>query len=132
MVDPVSRRRASAVTGASSGAVAACAAGEAPDSVDGACKPLCPDGGPRHGGYCGMTEDCARGFVNVAGDCVLAAPAARGTEPKTGIAFACAPSGCVYTIPKGVAGCAEATCQKSCPAPDFRLGRGRAGSLCLE
>jgi Papain family cysteine protease len=114
------------------GAVAACAAGQAPDSVDGACKPLCRDGGPRHGGYCGTTEDCARGLVNVAGYCVLAAPAAKGTEPKTGITFACAPSGCVYTIPKGAPGCAGATCQKSCPAPDFRLGKGKSGLLCLE
>lgn len=114
------------------GAVLACGAGEAPNSVDGACKPLCGDGGPRHGGYCGVTEDCNRGFVNVAGYCVLAAPKARGAEPKSGITFACAPSGCVYTLPKGVAGCGEATCQKSCPAPDFRLGSGKGGLLCLE
>ena len=114
------------------GAVAACAAGQVPDSVDGACKPLCADGGPRHGGYCGTTEDCTRGFVNVAGYCVLAAPVARGAEPKSGITFACAPSGCVYTLPRNVAGCAEATCQKSCPAPDFRLGSGKSGLLCLE
>jgi hypothetical protein len=114
------------------GAVAACGAGHAPDSVDGACKPLCGDGGPRHAGYCGTTEDCGRGYVNVAGDCVLAAPKAAGTEPKSGIAFACTPSGCVYTIPKSVAGCAEARCQKSCPAPDFRLGSGKSGLLCLE
>ncbi len=112
--------------------VAACAAGEAPDTIDGSCQPLCPDGGPRHRGYCGITADCTRGFVNVTGDCVVAAPAARGTEPKTGIAFACAPSGCVYTIPKGEAGCTAATCQKSCPAPDFRLGSGRGGLICLE
>ena len=112
--------------------VAACAAGEAPDSVDGACKPLCGDGGPRHGGYCGTTEDCTKGFVNVTGYCVLAAPTTRGAEPTSGIKFACAPSGCVYTIPRSVAGCAEATCQKSCPAPDFRLGSGKGGFLCLE
>jgi Papain family cysteine protease len=111
---------------------AACGAGQAPDSVDGACKPLCGDGGPRHGGYCGVTDDCDKGFVNVTGYCVLAAPKALGTEPKTGIVYACAPSGCVYTLPKGVAGCNEATCQKSCPAPDFRLGSGKGGVLCLE
>jgi hypothetical protein len=112
--------------------VAACGAGEAPDSIDGACKPLCGDGGPRHGGYCGTTEDCTKGFVNVAGECVLAAPKAKGTEPRTGISFACAPSGCVYTIPRNVEGCTDARCQKSCPAPDFRLGSGKGGLLCLE
>ncbi len=114
------------------GAVLACAAGKVPDSVDAVCKPPCDDGGPRHGGYCGTTEDCAHGFVNVAGYCVLAAPTAKGTEPKSGITFACAPSGCVYTLPKGAAGCAEATCQKSCPAPDFRLASGKGGAICLE
>jgi hypothetical protein len=112
--------------------VDACPGGQAPDSIDGACKPLCGDGAPRHGGYCGVTEDCTRGFVNVAGECVLAAPKAKGSEPKTGIAWSCAPSGCVYTIPGGVVGCKSASCQKSCPAPDFRLGKGRGGLLCLE
>jgi hypothetical protein len=112
--------------------VAACAAGEAPDSVDGSCQPLCGDGGPRHRGYCGTTADCTRGFVNVAGDCVLAAPVARGTEPKSGISFVCASSGCVYTLPKNVEGCTETRCQKSCPAPDYRLGSGKGGLLCLE
>jgi hypothetical protein len=53
-------------------------------------------------------------------------------EPKTNISFACATSGCVYTIPKGVGGCKDGKCQKSCPAPDFRLGQGRGGLLCLE
>jgi hypothetical protein len=100
--------------------------------VDGKCKPLCGDGGPRHGGYCGTTEDCTKGFVNVAGECVIAAPRSKGTEPSKGIAFACAPSGCVYTIPKGVEGCNDASCQKSCPAPDYRLGAGKTGLLCLE
>jgi len=116
----------------SGSAVTKCAEGHAPDSVDGACKPLCGDGGPRHGGYCGVTEDCAHGFVNVAGYCVLAAPSAKGTEPKTGIVYACAPSGCVYTVPKAVASCPAAECQKSCPAPDYRLGSGKRGLLCLE
>jgi hypothetical protein len=131
VVDPVSdtglRRRKR-----KRGSVAACAAEKAPDSVDGVCAPVCGDGGPRHGGYCGVTEDCSRGFVNLAGYCVLAAPKAKGTEPKSGIAFTCAPSGCIYTIPKGAHGCAEGTCQKSCPAPDFRLGSGKGGLLCLE
>jgi hypothetical protein len=112
--------------------VAACAAQEAPDSVDGKCKPICPDGGPRHGGYCGTIEDCTKGFVNVAGECVVAAPRAKGVEPRSGISFVCAPSGCLYTIPRGVQGCGEAKCQKSCPAPDFRLGSGKGGLLCLE
>jgi len=112
--------------------VAACAGHEAPDSVDGACKPTCPDGGPRHSGYCGTAEDCTKGFVNVAGECVIAAPKASGTEPKTGIAFHCSPSGCLYTLPHGVAGCTEGKCQKSCPAPDYRLGQGKGGLLCLE
>jgi hypothetical protein len=112
--------------------VAACPGNEAPDSVDGQCKPLCGDGGPRHGGYCGTTEDCTKGFVNVAGECVIAAPKAHGTEPRSHISFVCAPSGCVYTFPKGVEGCKEAKCQKSCPAPDYRLGSGKGGLLCLE
>jgi hypothetical protein len=114
------------------GLVAACAAGEAPDSVDGACKPLCHDGGPRHDGYCGVTADCTRGHVNLTGNCVLAAPTAHGTEPKSGVSFQCTPSGCVYDIPKGAHGCTAATCQKSCPAPDYRLGQGGGGLLCLE
>ncbi len=112
--------------------VATCADGQAPDSVDAACKPLCADGSPRHDGFCGVTDDCAHGFVNVEGYCVLAAPTAKGTEPTTGITFSCAPGGCVYNVPKAVAPCAGAVCQKSCPAPDFRLGSGKRGLLCLE
>ncbi len=114
------------------GLSAACPAGEGPDSIDGTCQPLCPDGGPRHHDACGVTEDCLKGHVNLAGECVLSAPRAKGTEPKTGIAYTCAPSGCVYTLPKGVEGCAGAQCQKSCPAPDYRLGKGQGGLLCLE
>lgn len=110
----------------------ACPAGQAPDSIDGTCLPLCADGGPHHAGYCGAAEDCTRGHVNMAGECVLAAPRARGTEPKSGISFACGASGCVYTFPKDVEGCATARCQKSCPAPDFRLGRAKGGLVCLE
>ena len=112
--------------------VAACAGGEGPDSVDGTCQPLCSDGVPRHGGYCGVTSDCTRGYVNVAGECVLAAPKAKGTEPKTEISFSCGPAGCLYTIPHDVEGCTAARCQKTCPAPDFRLGKGRGGLVCLE
>lgn len=114
------------------GWVDACAAGQGPDSVDGTCKPLCADGAPQHHGYCGVMQDCTKGFVNVSGECVLAAPSARGTEPKTGITFTCGPSGCLYTLPKGVEGCSAASCQKSCPAPDYRLGKGKSGLLCLE
>jgi hypothetical protein len=112
--------------------VAACGTGEAPDSADGTCMPLCPDGGAEHSGYCGVTEDCTKGFVNISGECVLAAPTAKSTEPKTGIAFTCTPTGCLYTIPKGIEACTAATCQKSCPAPDFRLGKGKGGVLCIE
>jgi hypothetical protein len=113
-------------------AVAACAAGQVPDSVDNACKPTCSDGSARHGGYCGTTADCTKGFVNVAGECVLAAPHTKGTEPKTGITFACTAPGCTYNLPKGAGGCKDAMCQKSCPAPDYRLGEGKYGLLCLE
>lgn len=114
------------------GHVAACKAKDAPDSADLACKPRCDDGSAQHAGYCGVTEDCETGFVNVLGECVLAAPVAKGTEPKSTIVYDCKPSGCVYTIPKGVEGCTSSACQKSCPAPDFRLGKGKAGLLCLE
>jgi hypothetical protein len=114
------------------GHVPACKSGEAPDSADQTCAPKCADGSPQHAGYCAVTEDCDKGFVNLLGECVLAAPTAKGTEPKSNISYTCTASGCVYAIPKGVEGCEASGCEKSCPAPDYRLGKGKGGLLCLE
>jgi hypothetical protein len=126
-VEPSSTRRPVG----KNGSVDACAAGQVPDTVTCACKPTCASGGPETNGFCGDTDGCDAGEVNVSGECVLAAPKVTGKDPKSGVSFECAPGGCVYEIPKGFEGCKD-KCQKSCPAPDFRLAKGSSGLTCVE
>jgi hypothetical protein len=114
------------------GHVPACGAGEVPDAITMVCGAPCDDGSPPSDDSCADGADCDAGFVNVHGECVLAAPQKKGVDPVTKISFACGPGGCTYDIPRGAFGCQADQCQKSCPAPDFRLGEGAKGLICLE
>jgi hypothetical protein len=97
-----------------------CAPDLLPDSATGDCVPACEGGGPRHGGVCPLPGHCPSGEVNLYGECVLAAPTKKGSE--NGLVYACAPSGCTYTIQRGKYGCKDAAgCHLSCPSPSFRL-----------
>jgi hypothetical protein len=116
---------------AKAGHVDVCPPGQVPDTINAACSPLCTDGGPPTAGACGETDGCEPGEVNLSGECVIGAPKIKGTEPTTKVAFDCATTGCVYSLPKGFEGCKD-LCQKSCPAPDFRLAQGPAGLTCVE
>jgi hypothetical protein len=113
------------------GASDACKADEVADVVSGACVKPCEDGSPPTDGACGETEGCPEGDVNLTGECVLAAPKVSGKDPKSLVAFACAPGGCSYSLPRGFEGC-SGTCKKSCPAPYFRLAKGPKGLTCVE
>ena len=75
---------------------------------------------------------CADGFVNLTGACVIAAPKTTGKHEETGIRWACGPGGCTYWVPEGQGGCAGDACQISCPAPDFRIARDKHGLTCVE
>jgi hypothetical protein len=110
-----------------------CDAGLVPDSIRATCAPPCPDHSPRHDGACPMAGQCAAGFVNLTGACVLAAPVATGKDPDTGIAWTCGPGGCGYVLPKtSDPGCTGTTCQVSCPAPDFILAKMGEELVCEE
>jgi Papain family cysteine protease len=111
-----------------------CRAGQVPDSVSGACAPVCPDHSPRRENVCPKKDDCPKGLVNLTGTCVLAAPEQRSQEqnPKE-FRYVCGPGGCFYRIPKGKAGCDKEACPASCPAPAFRaMTGGRDGVTCWE
>jgi hypothetical protein len=110
-----------------------CEAALVPDSIRGTCAAACPDGSPRHDGACAVSGQCPAGFVNLTGACVLGAPSARGADPSSGIAWACGPAGCAYTVPRSMdPACTGGTCKVSCPAPDFRLARASGGLACVE
>jgi hypothetical protein len=110
-----------------------CEANLVPDSIRGTCSAACPDASPRHDGACAVAGQCPKGFVNLTGVCVLAAPSATGSDPSTGIGWVCGPGGCTYTVPKSVdPACTGRTCMVSCPAPDFRVARGSQGLTCVE
>ena len=111
-----------------------CAPGLVPDSIQATCTPPCADHGPRHDGVCPLGGQCPAGFVNLTGACVLAAPTVAGKDPATSISWTCGPGGCSYVLPRASdAGCTGATCQASCPAPDFILARMASGDLvCME
>jgi hypothetical protein len=102
----------------------------APDSVTLQCVPVCPDGSPRHNGACPVSGQCPAGRVNLSGACVVAAPVAHGTS--SGIAYTCAPGGCIYKMGRGQAGCTDASCEVSCPAPTYRLSKSSAYYSCVE
>jgi Papain family cysteine protease len=102
----------------------ACKAGGFPDSVTGACEPLCPDHSPRFDNVCAKKDECPKGLVNVTGECVLAAPVARSDDKPKDARFICGPGGCFFRMPKGVGGCDKEWCPAACPAPTFRAMTG--------
>jgi hypothetical protein len=110
-----------------------CDAPLVPDSIRGTCTPACPDGSPRSDGFCADLSHCPAGQVNLTGVCVVAAPKTRGSDPKTGIAWACGPGGCAYDVPKKVApDCKGNVCKTSCPAPIFRLATTGDDLTCMR
>lgn len=110
-----------------------CQAPLVPDSMRGTCAPVCPDGSPRSDGFCADLSHCPAGKVNLSGVCVVAAPRSRGSDPKTGIAWACGPGGCTYELPRKVApDCKGNTCKASCPAPIFRIATTGDDLTCIR
>ncbi len=110
-----------------------CGPGLVPDSIGGKCSEPCPDHSPRHDDVCSTPSDCPKDYVNLTGECVLAAPTASGKDKDTGIAWTCGPGGCSYTLPKSEdAACSGDTCQTSCPAPDFHLAKMAKTLVCIE
>jgi Papain family cysteine protease len=110
-----------------------CAEGLKPDSISTECVPPCPDGSPRHNAVCPAPSECAKGYVNLTGTCVRAAPSAKGHDGTSGITWVCGPGGCSYVVPNGTAGCGGGNpCMLSCPAPDYRLADGHRGLTCVE
>ncbi len=110
-----------------------CAGELVPDSIRGACSPLCPDGSPRHDGVCAVSGQCPTSYVNLTGVCVLAAPAVKGSDPKTGISWQCGPGGCTYLLPHEVdPSCTGNLCKASCPAPDYRIAKRGKELTCID
>ncbi len=109
-----------------------CVNGLLPDSITGQCTPPCADGSARHNAACPDLTDCPAGYVNLYGECVVAAPNVRGSDPATGIHYACAAAGCGFVVPLGVYGCRSEWCSTSCPSPRFRLSYGVEGMRCTE
>lgn len=64
-----------------------------------------------------VASGCPTGFNNVAGACIVAQPTQSGSDPGTGLAWACGTAGCTYTWKKGTLGCAAAQCTLACAAP---------------
>jgi hypothetical protein len=107
-----------------------CPPDQAPDGASGHCSLICGDSSPRFNGACPVATHCAAGFVNLSGQCVVAAPSESGVNPSTKIAHRCGPGGCLYTLPKGAPGCAFAWCSITCAAPRYKLSFGPAGHAC--
>ncbi|HEX3343825.1 MAG TPA: C1 family peptidase [Polyangiaceae bacterium] len=114
-------------------AATTCAGDLVPDSIRASCAPACPDHSPRHDGVCPVAGQCAAGFVNLTGNCVLAAPTASGKDSGSGATWSCGPGGCAYEIPRtSDPACTGARCRASCPAPDFILARMGDALVCVE
>jgi hypothetical protein len=109
-----------------------CKGGLAPDSATGECAPECSDGSPQHGGVCPDPGDCPRGYVNLVGTCVAAAPSDASSDAGSHISWKCGPGGCAFTLPKAVGGCGADPCLVSCPAPSFRVAKDHQGITCIE
>jgi hypothetical protein len=104
-----------------------------PDSIRGTCSPSCPDGSPRHDGVCAVAGQCPAAYVNLTGACILAAPAATGSDPKTGVSWRCGPGGCSYDLPQSAdPTCTGSRCKASCPAPDFHVAKMGKTLVCVE
>lgn len=99
-----------------------CPAGQVPDAVTKACGAPCPDKSPKVNGACADPKaSCPTGFVQTGGKCVVAAPTTTGSDPSTGISFACGAAGCTYSWKKGTLGCKDDVCSQSCPSPKHLL-----------
>jgi hypothetical protein len=110
-----------------------CTADMVPDSIRAICTRPCADHSPRHDGVCPLAGQCPAGFVNLTGACVLAAPTVSGTDPDTGTAWTCGPGGCSYVLYRpSDSACTGASCQVSCPAPDFILAKMGDELVCEE
>jgi len=109
-----------------------CSAGQAPDSLTGACMAECKEGGPTHNGVCPEPGECAAGLVNLFGECIGAAPTDAGKDEKSGISWKCGPGGCAYTLPKAVGKCDKEPCILSCPAPSYHAAKDDHGLTCVE
>jgi hypothetical protein len=110
-----------------------CPDGLLPDSIRAACSPACPDGSPRHDDVCAVDGQCPTSYVNLSGSCVLAAPVAKGSDPKTNISWTCGPGGCAYHIPRASdPECSGSVCDAACPAPDFHVARMGSTLVCIE
>lgn len=113
-------------------AAGGCTGGLLPDSETGQCVPACSDGSPRDNGVCADPTDCPRGYVNLRGACVVAAPTTSGVDVATGTAYYCGPAGCVFRLPQGPY-CGSATgCTTACASPKYRLAFASPGFLCTE
>jgi C1A family cysteine protease len=110
----------------------ACSDEKIPDSISGLCAGKCPDGSPRHNDVCGKASECPAGFINLTGECVLAAPKTAGVDTANKVKWSCGAGGCTYLVPKEKLGCKEGECGVSCPAPDFRLAETQKGLVCVE
>jgi hypothetical protein len=110
-----------------------CDADLVPDSIRAICSRPCADHSPRHDGVCPVAGQCPAGFVNLTGACVLAAPSVGGSDPDSGTAWTCGPGGCSYVLRRpSDSACTGASCQVSCPAPDFILAKMGNELVCEE
>lgn len=109
-----------------------CSEGLLPDSITAQCAPACPDGSARHNAVCAESSQCSQGYVNLSGECVVAAPTARGMDPASNIRYNCAPGGCSYVVPFGLGGCFLPWCTLSCPSPRFQLAVDASSLACVE
>jgi Papain family cysteine protease len=111
----------------------ACPPGLLPDSIRAVCSPPCADGSPRHDDVCAIAGQCPPSYVNLSGSCVLAAPAAKGSDPSTGISWQCGPGGCAYRLPRASdPECTGSVCDAACPAPDFHVAKMGETLVCVE
>lgn len=106
-----------------------CFVGQVADARTHVCTGICPSGGPPSGGACPIVGHCAPGFVNLAGECVVAPSSQRGKDARTGTTYGCGPGGCAFNVPRGVGGCDRDWCSWSCASPRYKLTftAGRAG-----
>ena len=112
---------------------ASCEKDFVPDSIGGKCSEACPDHSPRHDDVCPVPGQCPKDYVNLTGECVLAAPSASGHDPETGVSWTCGAGGCSYKLPKSVdPGCHGESCAMSCPAPDFHVAKMGSTLVCVE
>ncbi|MBK8259391.1 MAG: hypothetical protein IPK82_42890 [Polyangiaceae bacterium] len=86
----------------------------------------------RHNGVCPDPADCPEGYVNLKGDCVVAAPKTAGVDPSSGIQYQCAPAGCAFRVPYGPYCGFPSGCSAACAAPKYRLAFANPAFICTE